>query len=146
MARNYCIFIGRTTFLPPKPDGEEHEILYCLDDFNKVDDKTNDKIDLEYLVVVLYKTTEFVSTDKEYINAVWKELTNGDKDMFLELIETSRNKITKGFLQIFDSHDENEVVFKSPFVAFKNSSEQGYQSARNLIKKATLKKTWMLWR
>jgi len=101
---------------------------------------------LEYLVVVLYKTTEFVSTDKEYINAVWKELTNGDKDMFLELIETSRNKITKGFLQIFDSHDENEVVFKSPFVAFKNSSEQGYQSARNLIKKATLKKTWMLWR
>jgi len=141
MTKNNCLFIGRTSSLPPEPEDKQHEIVYCLDNFDETD---IDDIKLEYFVLVFLKTSQLLESDIEYIKAEWKELTQGD--MSVKLIETKRSKLTKGFRKLLDTYDENEVIFKSPFVAFMQSSEKGYESALELVIRAAIKPAWKFWK
>jgi len=142
MTKDHCLFIGRTATLPPEKNGESHEIIYCLEGL--IDDKNDDDTEFEYLVVILYKTAEYVNAEKEYIKVEWQELTGGE--ISVELIETKRNKLSRVLRDIFDSNHDNEVLFKPPFVCFKHSSQDGHAKAYALLKNALLKPAWMFWR
>ena len=144
MTKNHCLFIGKTSSLPPESESKEHEILYCLDEIDNIEDKDVENIELEYLVIILYKTTNFLNSEVEYIQAEWKELTGGS--ISVDLFETRRKRINKGFRELFDEYDDNQVIFKSPFVSYMKSSKKGYLSAVNLIKNAALKPVWMFWK
>ncbi|HMC02295.1 MAG TPA: hypothetical protein VKN14_14745 [Flavobacteriaceae bacterium] len=144
MSHDHCIFIGKTSSLPPQPKDKEHEIIYCTNEFDTVEDNDLDKVDFEYLVIVLYKTIKYVDSEIEYIKSEWKELTNDE--ITVEFLESDKNKITRGIREIFDEHDENVVIFKSPFVGFMKSSDKAYKDAKELVKSACLKPVWMFWK
>jgi len=144
MTKDHCLFIGRTATLPPEQNGESHEIIYCLDGFVKNKNNIEDDVELEYLITILYKTAEYVNAEKEYIKVEWQELTGGE--ISVELIETKRNKLSRVLRDIFDSNQDNEVLFKPPFVCFMKSSQDGHTKAYALLKNTFLKPAWMFWR
>jgi hypothetical protein len=139
MREEYCLYIGRTNQLPPEESKNQHEIIFCLEDF----EKEVKNLKMEYLVLVLFKTSDYLDSDNEYIKIEWKELTDGE--ISIELISKNPKHIKNHLKKIFNDFENNTVLFKSPFVGFSNNSEAGYKSAYSLLRKSSLKPFWNFW-
>jgi len=139
----YNLYLCKTNGIPKDENGEEFEVVYCLEEDKEISAELEQNPNLRYLLIVLQKTKTDLKTGMRNVETEW----NGFTDLTLEIehITNDLKKIKRNFRELLLDCETETVIFKSQVVGFDEKSMTEPKEARNLILGVSTKSKWNFW-
>lgn len=141
------LLIGKTKTCPEIENGNDDDFvaIYTYEnDFSEIE-KAEENGNCEYLILIMQKTNSDKLPSLEKVNSEWNELFGGAISD-LEFITDDRRLIKKSFREMLDEGPYETIQFKLPVVGYIANSTIGKNEAKKLLKSASLKKKWEIWK
>ncbi|WP_296313249.1 hypothetical protein [Winogradskyella sp. UBA3174] len=139
----YNLYLCKTNGIPKDENGEEFEVVYCLEQGEEISAELEQNPNLRYLLIVLQKTKADLKTGMRNVETEWNSFT----DLTLEIGHITNNlkKFKRNFRELILDSETETIIFKSQVVGFNEKSMTEPKEARKLILGASTKSKWNFW-
>jgi hypothetical protein len=139
----YNLYLGNTNKIPKDENGNEFDVVYCLEKGKKISADLEKNSDLRYLLVILQKTRIERNYAIEQIKSEWNNFT--ELPLEIEHISQELQKIKRPFRELILDADDESVIFKYQVVGYDKNSVLESKEARKLILRVSTKSKWNFW-
>jgi hypothetical protein len=139
----YNLYLGKTNGIPKDENGEEFEVVYCIENNKEVSSELEKNSNLRYFLIVLQKTKADLNSGMQNVKSEWNSFS--DLTLKLEHITDYRNEMKKSFRELLNECENETVIFKSQVVGFDEKSVTESKEARKLILGVATKSKWNFW-
>ncbi|TXE18404.1 hypothetical protein ES692_07085 [Psychroserpens burtonensis] len=139
----YNLYLCKTNGIPKDKNGEEFEVVYCIEEDKEISTELEQNPNLRYLLIVLQKTKADLITGMRNVETEWNSFT--DLTLEIEHITNDLKKITRNFRELLLDNETESIIFKSQVVSFDEKSITEQKEARKLILGVSTKSKWNFW-
>jgi hypothetical protein len=139
----YNLYLGETNRIPKDENGNDFDVVYCLERGEKISAEFEKNPDLRYLFVILQKTRDEQIYAIQQIKSEWNSFT--ELPLEIEHISQELPKIKRPFRELILDADDGGVIFKSQVVGYDKNSVFESKEARKLILRVSTKSKWNFW-
>ena len=139
----YNLYLCKTNGIPKDENGEEFEVVYCLEGHKEISTELKQNTNSRYLLIILQKTKAELKTGMRNVETEWNSFT--DLTLEIEHITNDLKKIKRNFRELLLGCETETVIFKSQVVCFDEKSIIESKEARKLILGVSTKSKWIFW-